>query len=195
MTERQLKSQLKRSEQYRINKGNRGSIDVLEVFGYNDEQLWYDIPNFPAYQISNKEYVRSFKCRKQHPLGVILKPRKTSNGIVYELTDRNNFVRTIGLDQIKNIVAQEKDDPYYTHEVPRNTQSPQSQMRNKRAFINPSDSIPEDVFGTIKKKPRPIRKESSEIYHFSVIPDEEEKIRKIVKPIRIEGENESEFYY
>lgn len=160
------------------------NIDVLEVFGEYDDQLWFDIPGFPAYQLSNKGYVRSFKKKYKHPYGTILTPRNTkSNGIVFELTDKNNISRRIGLSEIERIA--DRSEAYYTNEV--NMYDPNQSARNKRAFINFNNKSLDEIPGKIVRKPKPIRKEDCEIYHFSVIPDPVED-KTIIKPIRFEGE-------
>lgn len=184
MTENQLKKYMSKVGT-KYGKGSR-NFDVIEVFGEDDDQLWYDIPLFPAYQISNKGYVRSFKRRNIFPYGSVMVPRNTDiNGVVYQLTDKNNVGRRVSLKELEKIA--DRTNPYYTTET--NSYSCRiKSSRNARAFINFNDSIiSEDIPGEVVRKPAPIRKENCEIYHFSTIPDPIED-KQIIRPIRFEGE-------
>ena len=188
ITEKQLNGYLEKAGK-RLS-GICKKVDVRDVFDENDNQLWYNIKGFPGYQISTKGYIRSFKKKHKSPYGSILTGRKTSNGLVYNLTDKNNFIRTVGIKEIESIVRGDKNkEPYYTFD---NLEYDSSLLsRNQRAFMSftgvPDPNLPGDVV----RKPKSTRVENGqyvpcEIPHFTVIPDEEEKI--IIKPIRFEGE-------
>ena len=106
MTENQLKKYMSKVGT-KYGKGSR-NFDVIEVFGEDDDQLWYDIPLFPAYQISNKGYVRSFKRRNIFPYGSVMVPRNTDiNGFMDRAPHTHRDARNILLhaERIFFIVA------------------------------------------------------------------------------------------
>ena len=48
-----------------IKKQNNGKIPIEQIWNIEtDNQIWYDIPGFIGYQISNTMFVRSFKYKK-----------------------------------------------------------------------------------------------------------------------------------
>ena len=110
---------------------------VDKVFPYNDDQLWYEIPGFPSYQFSYNGYIRSFKSRKVYPYGILLEFKHTSNGDMFTLTDKDNFVRSISFAEVKGLVDNAKPylHPYHTFEVPFRT------ARNIRAFTSNVEDI------------------------------------------------------
>ena len=157
------------------NKVNKTTLPVDEFFREDDEQMWKDIPMFPGYQISNKGYIRSFKSQNKYHYGCILFYRKTSNGIVYNMTDKNNISRTVSLEEINNITKNIKytcgtfNVPYYNHH------------RNQHCFIDGDDVN----IGKVNKKPRITG--TGSLHIFPTVP--EGKIppplgKKIIQPIK-----------
>lgn len=148
---------------------------VHVVFRRDDDQIWYDIPGFPSYQYSAKGYIRSFKSRKKFPFGQILGFKHTSNGDMFQLSDRNNVSRSLSFDQIKAIVEPTigKVKGYGTFEVPA------GKARNSRYFID--QTIDNSLPGKVTKKPRRVKKESASMMHFTVVPDEPDQ--QIISPI------------
>ena len=45
--------------------------DVLDI--YDPNRLWYNIPNFNGYEISNDNYIRSMKHYMKYPYGILIK--------------------------------------------------------------------------------------------------------------------------
>lgn len=171
-------------------------IDVRDVFTLNDGTLWYDIPGFPSYQLSNTDHIRSFKCKHQYPFGAIKRYRSTCNGIMYMLSDKNNINRNIDLDQIKRLVNSNPEKIGYTTYGQNSIQ----RARNSRAFIDFETVDDTVITDDINRMPVRIRKEKCGIPKFTTIPDPEEDLeynindllgepyKEIIKPIRfIEG--------
>ena len=143
-----------------------------------ENYIWYDIPGFPSYQYTASGYIRSFKSRRKFPIGQVLMFRHTTNGDVFTLSDRNNIVRELTFDKVKEIVESQIEFliPYHTYEVPL------GKARNIRAFIDPR--AVSQAKGKVVKKPKPVFKngeEASYAPHFTTVPDEEE--RTIIKPV------------
>ena len=70
-------------------------MDVEQTIGYgvgNKPRLWYPIPGYNGYEISDDGYVRSMKHFKQYPTGLLLrvKGHSTSHDPIFELSDNNN---------------------------------------------------------------------------------------------------------
>lgn len=148
-------------------------VDIREIFPDNDNTLWYDIPGYPSYQLSNTGYVRSYKQLKQHPFGILKSPDKYG---CYTLTDNNNVTCKLDLSELKSLVNNCKDLRGYTTYCKESCC--RGRGRNQRYFID---------FGNMNKrnavkKPKPIRKEECSIFKFTIVPDQEE--RQIIKPIR-----------
>lgn len=77
--------------------------DVLDVFDTN--RLWYYIPGFRGYEISNDNIIRSMKHYRAYPYGILIKPVKSepygsSCDPLYELSDDNNKRQRIRLSQL-----------------------------------------------------------------------------------------------
>ena len=99
-------------------------LRIEDVFDVNDtSRLWYDIPGYNGYQLSNDNYVRSMKHYKKYPFGILLKCG--SNGR-YQLSNSQNKRVEVSLEEIKTLVdnnEHSKAYPYHTSEVvsgPRN---------------------------------------------------------------------------
>ena len=178
MTERQMQQDIRtRSQRANMRKNRKGPVHypVHVVFNRDDDQIWYDIPGFPSYQYSSKGYVRSFKSRNKFPFGQVLGFRHTSNGDMFNLTDRNNVLRILSFDQIKAIVEPTigKVKGYGTFEVPA------GKARNSRYFID--QTIDTTIAGKVTKTPKKVKKEAASMMHFTVVPDEPEQ--QIITPI------------
>lgn len=56
-----------------------------------DDRLWYYIPGFNGYEVSNDGYVRSMKHWRKYPYGILIKPKSINNGeAIFELSNDNN---------------------------------------------------------------------------------------------------------
>ena len=92
---------------------------------YDESILWYKIPGFPSYEISNNGYLRSFKSAYKYPYGTILNYYH-KNGNYFILTDKNNSRYKLTVDDIWNIInkSTEKEPPVFGYQVmvinPRN---------------------------------------------------------------------------
>lgn len=148
-------------------KKNTSTIYAVDkVFNLNDDKIWYDIPGFPKYQYCDQGYIRSFKCRNRYPFGVVLSFKHTSNGDMYSLTDRNNFVKSISFATIKSIVDQNKSmlHPYHTYEVPQDKLS-----RNIHCFLD--EQVDESIPGKVIKKPTKVHRDELNHRESSSLPD------------------------
>ena len=127
-------------------------VSVENIFDVStDTQLWYAIPGFNGYEISDKGYLRSMKHYKQYPFGILLKPVKGTTDI-FELSDNNNERVKINIARLYNIAMNSQQPAYY----PRGTCTTLISSRNQSIFI--------------KRKPNPISKETF-FPSFSVIKD------------------------
>ena len=82
--------------------------DVLNIFDQN--RLWYYIPGFNGYEVSNDGYLRSMKHYRRYPYGIIIKSvdrdsYKGSCDPLYELSDDNNNRQRIRLSQLIHLAA------------------------------------------------------------------------------------------
>lgn len=121
---------------------------------YNTSILWYYIPGFNGYEISNTGIVRSMKHYKKYPFGILIRPRETKDPIdlftkfygelTYELSDNNNIRQVITRSELLGLASNNKQkiDGY-----PRRTIVTDISPRNIRCFvkrkpvISPKDQI------------------------------------------------------
>lgn len=169
MNERQMDRDIRFRSQRQNNLKKKQTIQMYpvdQVFSLNDDKIWYDIPGFPKYQYCDQGYIRSFKSRKKFPYGVVLGFKHTSNGDMYSLTDRNNFVRSISFMAIKSIVESSKDilHPYHTFEVPNDNIS-----RNIHCFLD--ERVDQSIPGKVVKKPRKVQRDELNNKEISTLPD------------------------
>ena len=105
--------------------------DVLNIFDEN--RLWYYIPSFNGYEISNDGYIRSMKHYRKHPYGILIKPvdrdsYKGSCDPLYEISDDNNQRQRIRLSQLVHLAA---TNQFAVRGYPRHTIITSSSGRNK----------------------------------------------------------------
>jgi len=104
--------------------------DVLDI--YDQNRLWYGIPGYNGYQVSNDNIVRSMKHYKKYPFGILLRPFKTLNGVnYYQLTNSQNERVTVSLTEIKELVAGDE----YTQSYPSKTTDRYQASRNQKCTI------------------------------------------------------------
>lgn len=159
---------------------------VHAVFSPDDQQLWYDIPGFPSYQFSYNGYIRSFKIQGTiYPYGYLLSFRRTSEGDMFTMTDRDNFVRLISFEELKNLVDCAKPYLHCYHTF----EDPHVISRNIRAFTNQIANA--NLPGKVIRKPINVRRIELNNLELGTIPtfnnlrdffDDEEK--RIITPIR-----------
>ena len=102
--------------------------NVVDI--YDPNILWYEIEDFPGYEISNNGYVRSFKSAKKYPYGVILQYYH-SNGEYFTMTNSNNNVYRLSYDFIWDNLVDRLSIPSKGYEV-------QVNCRNSRMSILPN---------------------------------------------------------
>lgn len=126
---------------------------------YDSRILWFRIPGFPGYEISNTHhYVRSFKSRKRYPYGTLVQwAGKNRDYIV--LTNSNNQRVKLTLDDILKLTHGQIG--YKTFEV-------QNTSRNPLCGI---DTNATSEVGKIVAKPKIQISEDKKFVDFSNIPD------------------------
>lgn len=95
--------------------------DVLDIFDTN--RIWYYIPGFRGYEVSNDGYLRSMKHYLKYPYGILIQsvkrePYINSSDPMFELSDDNNKRRRIRLSQIIHLAA---TNQYGVSGYPRST--------------------------------------------------------------------------
>lgn len=81
---------------------------VEDALGVYNDRVWYYIPYYNGYEISNDGYIRSMKHYRKYPFGLLIEPKKNRKGeilqpIRYELSNDNNEREVLTLDEIKNL--------------------------------------------------------------------------------------------
>lgn len=129
---------------------------ILNV--YDENRVWYYLPGFNGYEISNDYIIRSMKHFKKYPYGLLIKPKKDGLDPIYELSDNQNERIQLPISEIMNIAL---TNPWRVTGYPRKTYMLDNASRNQRC--------------TIKKKPIDKFPDRNEIYHYSftIIQDEE----------------------
>ena len=135
---------------------------------YNDDQLWYYIPGFNGYEISNKGFVRSMKMFNQYPYGTLVQCQisKKDGKQYFTISSNNNERIKISADELWNKAM---NNPRKICGYPRSTCSIDKYSRNQRCFIKPEKT-------TGSGHPKPLNREELSYPTFSTR-------REIVKPI------------
>ena len=114
--------------------------DVLDI--YDQNRLWYNIPSYNGYQLSNDNIVRSMKHYKKYPYGILLSPSKQVNGINYfQLTNSQNKRVTVSLTELKELVAGDE----YSKAYPSKTTDLYQASRNQKCTIY-NKPVSQDTF-------------------------------------------------
>lgn len=111
---------------------------VEDVLGVYSDRVWYYIPHYNGYEISNDGYIRSMKHYRKYPFGLLIEPKKNRKGeilqpIRYELSNDNNEREVLTLDEIKNLAY--NNPRFNTMGYPRKTFSTDISSRNQRYFV------------------------------------------------------------
>lgn len=94
--------------------------------------LWYSIPGFNGYEISNGCIVRSMKNYKKYPYGMLISPKGKAENPSFTLSNDNGERVTIKLSEIMKIVSETYNKiPGY----PRHTWEYDISGRDKRYLI------------------------------------------------------------
>lgn len=91
---------------------------VEEVLDIYEDRLWYYIPGFKGYEVSNDGYVRSMKQYRTYPFGIVIKKKKDESDPVYELTTDNGERKAVHFSEIVHLV---KESDYKLGGYPRAT--------------------------------------------------------------------------
>lgn len=146
--------------------------DVLNIFDNN--RLWYYIPSFDGYEVSNDGYIRSMKHYRKYPYGIIIKPvsrepYKGSCDPLYELSDSDNKRQRIRLSQIMLLAA---NNQFAVRGYPRLTIISNNSGRNK--FVKNSDGAYVKVYNgptRTKKLNIPPMDQTARYAKFTIIQD------------------------
>lgn len=149
-------------------KSSRGDqIDLRYRFDpYDDDQLWYRIPDFNGYEISNKGMVRSLKFTGRFPFGTIIDPKPSGKYFgMYEMSNNNNTRVMVSRDALWKLAMQNlKDYPY----KPVSTCCVNPKSRNNRVFIDY-----DKAYHTNNALSTPVKPNKEPVFtpKFTVIPD------------------------
>ena len=107
---------------------------VLDI--YDTRRVWYYIPGFNGYELSNDGYIRSLKHYKRYPFGILIRAKlnpKDGNDPIFELSNNNNERINISRSQIFNLV---KENKRQITGYPRLTVVTDYQSRNPRELVH-----------------------------------------------------------
>ena len=112
---------------------------VETVLNVEDDRLWFYIPGFNGYEVSNDGFIRSMKHYRRYPFGLLIQPKKDRAGNIispedptYELSTNNNERVAIKLSQLLYLA---KTNPYGVTGFPRSTCITDTNPRNQRYFV------------------------------------------------------------
>ena len=121
-----------------------GIEQVLNI--YEPSRVWYYIPGYNGYEVSNDGYLRSMKHYRRYPYGIMINPIKMKDGSIrcpqdpiFELSDNNNERQRIHLSQLMHLAL---TNPYTVSGYPRATIITDTSSRNDRHFVKKSIKIP-----------------------------------------------------
>lgn len=129
------------------------------VLDINHPRLWYYIPGYNGYEVSDDGYVRSMKHFKRYPYGLLIQAKvgKKSGEIYFEMSDDNNIRKRVSLNEIKHRAA---NNQYTIGNYPRRTCVTDLTSRNK-ILCRPYDTVTHQrqfvpKFTIIEKKITPV---------------------------------------
>ena len=97
---------------------------------YDPSILWYPIPGYNGYEISNTGYLRSQKHYHRYPCGILIRPKTQGEDPVFNLSDDNNNRVDVHLSELKNLAY---NNPRGI--LPRGTLVADSSSHNDRRFV------------------------------------------------------------
>lgn len=152
----------------------------------NSSILWYYIPGFNGYEISNTGIIRSMKHYKKYPFGMLIRPREVNdpielftkqfNDLTYELSDNNNKRQIMKRSTLLNLAI---NNQYHVQGYPRTTIVTDIAPRNIRCFIQREEDI-----SSIKNKVHQVQ-----FYYEKINTDEQNNTKdksSIIKPLIFE---------
>lgn len=173
--------------------------DVLNIFDEN--RLWYYIPSFNGYEVSNDGYLRSMKHYRKYPYGIIIQPvdrdsYKDSCDPLYEISDDNNKRQRIRMSQLVHLAA---TNQFAVRGYPRTTIITNSGSRNK--YVKNNDGAFVKVYngpGCKNKLSIPPMDNTAHYAKFTIIQDGTEAIgmsyRQPEYVVPIESKKGDEYY-
>ena len=152
---------------------HKGTIAINAIFNIDtDPQLWYEIPGFNGYEMSDYGLVRSMKYFQRLPFGMLI---KFSGNEIYILSNNNNDRIKVPRKDLWDLVV---NNPNPTPGYPRTTSQTDCYSRNKRMFLCDHD-LP--LYGTrgygkngwkkVKKHVQTNKQETTFFPQFTIIPD------------------------
>lgn len=110
---------------------NSRFIPIEDILNVNDTSIvWYYIPGFNGYEISNTNILRSMKHHRKYPYGLLITPDSKCN---YELSDNNNKRVKVNISILIDLAV---NNPYKNSSgYPRPTYIVDHQSRNPRELI------------------------------------------------------------
>ena len=114
---------------------------VEDVLNVNDNRLWYYIPSFRGYEISNDGYVRSMKNFKKFPFGILIKPatKGKNDDPIFELVTDSCIKVKIKRSQLLELA---RKNPYGVAGYPRTTCTTDRFSRNMGIFSKKPINVP-----------------------------------------------------
>lgn len=164
-------------------------IPLESVLDVNDSRLWYYIPGFNGYEISDDGYLRSMKHFKKYPFGLIIQSKRGKNKAiispddpVFELSNNQNERVSIKLSQIRSLA---NNNQYIIGGYPRRTYVSDVSSRNQRCTIKKKKKFGDERF-------MPKFNVVKELDHDDVVsyPWSNNKYKQIISPIEIVGQKE-----
>lgn len=96
---------------------------------YDVNIVWYYIPGFNGYEISNTNIVRSMKHFKKYPFGILIHPVSgTGDNTTFEITNDNNERVRITVGELSSLAHNNKN---VVSGYPRRTYISDNHSRNK----------------------------------------------------------------
>lgn len=143
--------------------------NVLDPFDIN--RLWYYIPSFNGYEVSNDGYIRSMKHYRKYPCGIMIKPVSrepygSSTDPLFEISDNNNKRQRIRLSQLIHLA---RTNQFSVMGYPRTTIVTNTGSRNK--YIQKEDGAIVKVYNGNKKFNTPLIDPTAHYPKFTVVQD------------------------
>lgn len=165
-----------------IKRHNNGKIPIDQLWSIMiDDQIWYDIPGYNGYQISNFYFIRSFKYSNIYPYGILVSPKRSKEkdiynpihymgsienreNVIYELSDNDNMRIELSMQEIINMSIRPGVPAYRTcYTIPKTRSS-----RNKRLGINQDPILTANKKGLVRKSVPVNKKENTSMAKFTV---------------------------
>ena len=175
-------------------ESTKGILDLSSIFNvYNDPQLWYDIPGFNGYEMSDYGLVRSMKHFQRYPFGMLIRFDDKEN---YILSNSYNNRLRIPRKDLWDLVV---NNPNPTIGYPRTTNQTDHYSRNRRMFLSDLDS---PMYGPgskgkewelMKKHVQTNKQEPTFFPQFTVVPDDKIELKDAIDVLEFRTQMEQEY--